>query len=235
MLSSSQGHLFGGYTDVSWTTPKDNIPHYNSSDRSFLFTLQSPSNGFIMKFSLNNQYKKYAIVNDQSSGPIFGGMSQPDIGIYESNQQFRCQIHFPIVYKSAVGVSLFPNSENCIVREIEVFGPIFASKIVTLTPTTSISYIFGWSALLTYMIASNSYNRNQEKEGRSLIAFCLLLTGIHFWIEWMPTFAYLFTFILLFDLYHIQGRERSIHPVNRGEKTFIVFLFLTILFLSGKN
>ena len=124
ILSSTNGYLFGGYVDVNWTKT-ERIPTYHSSTRAFLFSLMNSKKIPATKYPINLQYRDYAIVNDHLSGPIFGTMEQPDVGIYEFKNQFRCQVNFPSVYRGDSVVSGFPTSSSCIINEIEVFIPIF--------------------------------------------------------------------------------------------------------------
>ena len=128
VLSSTRGYLFGGYTDANWNTSLGDLPTYARSEKTFLFSLVSPQNLPARKFPLNTRYAEYSIVNDFLSGPIFGGMMRPDIGIHESNGQFRCQVHFPSLYMSGVGISSLPPSDGCIIDEIEVFIPVFKTS-----------------------------------------------------------------------------------------------------------
>jgi hypothetical protein len=77
------------------------------------------------KFLLDIKYQNYATVNDFLSGPVFGHMMRPDVGIYDVSGEFRCQIHFPSLYKGSIGVPYFPTTNDCIINEIEVFTPVF--------------------------------------------------------------------------------------------------------------
>jgi hypothetical protein len=127
IILSTKVYLFGGYTNTNWTSPT-----YSQSTNAFLFSLMSSQKFPATKFPINLRYRNYAIVNDVLSEPIFGVMDQPDIGIYDLNNQFRCQIHFPSVYKGDIDGSGFPFSNDCMINEIEVFIPVFKESSLFL-------------------------------------------------------------------------------------------------------
>ena len=69
VIRSSDGFIFGGFADKSWKSSG----RYCKSDKSFLFSLKSPSNEVGMaKMRINQNKCSYAMVHKSSSGPVFG-------------------------------------------------------------------------------------------------------------------------------------------------------------------
>ena len=175
------------------------------------------------------KYRDYAIVNDILSGPIFGGMSQPDIGTFESNQQFRCQIHFPSVYKSGIGMISFPNSEDCIINEIEVFIPVFvkSSSVPRSTGTTLLSYLFLCMTFLIFCSMIVHYNRKQQPNARFLYCVSLVLIVVNHYFGMLFVLEVLLVPIVVVDWGFPNGcaLDRRI----RGEKRFLMSSIIILL------
>ena len=65
-VRSTDGYVFGGYTDISW----DCSGNYRSSSKCFLYSLSSRSGLGPVKMPIS---KQQAIYNEASYGPTFGG------------------------------------------------------------------------------------------------------------------------------------------------------------------
>jgi len=64
IIKTTTGKIFGGYTDVSWSTGGG----YSTSSTSFLFRLR-PAIGW---YALKSYYRNHAVYNIASYGPTFG-------------------------------------------------------------------------------------------------------------------------------------------------------------------
>ncbi|XP_069110335.1 interferon-induced protein 44-like isoform X1 [Argopecten irradians] len=78
VISDTEGHVYGGYTSVSWQSAF--IPQVYDRD-AFLFYRDNGSVQNMEKFSVRKC--ESAIAYDQTSGPIFG--SEPDLGVFTGN------------------------------------------------------------------------------------------------------------------------------------------------------
>jgi hypothetical protein len=88
---------FGGYTDISWTSPRKHHCRYkNENGKTFIFTLTNPYNIPPTQYFLKD--RNFAEIYDNSSyGPCFGG-SDIRIG-------FECGNHhnFPTIFDDTTG------------------------------------------------------------------------------------------------------------------------------------
>ena len=230
VLSSTRGYLFGGYTDANWNTALDDLPTYGRSEKTFLFSLVSPEKYPARKFRLDVRYPQYVIVNDLLSGPIFGGMMRPDIGILESNGQFRCQVHFPSLYKSETDVSPFPTSDGCIIDEIEVFIPVFKTstsvsfwllkKLAALILTLIGSFVFGFVGVY--------YNRRERLRARLSSCLSLLFVWMNYWWGTLLLLGLLFL-LLLVRQWHQRPQSSVLSYDIQIEKRLIMSAFVALL------
>lgn len=93
IIQSSNGHVFGGYTDVSWDCSND----YKKSTNAFIFSLINANNHPI-KVNIDPNESQFAIGCDESEGPIFGEGHD----IYIANNchvQMQNYSNFPYSYK----------------------------------------------------------------------------------------------------------------------------------------
>lgn len=236
VLSSTNGFLFGGYTDANWTTPQQGSPTYSRSTRAFLFSLVSPQRLPATKLFLDARYYNYATVNDFLSGPIFGNMMRPDLGIFESNGEFRCQINFPSWYRSAVGVPYLPTSDDCVINEIEVFTAVFpsSSSLIFRVLINAFFLIITFLEVFIYFLAVVSYETNTRTMGRFFSICCLILLCINSPYLYSLLTELLFVVILIFSWIPSTRNDGSYE--TRYEKHLImsafVFLLLGIILLQ---
>ncbi|UJR17410.1 hypothetical protein I4U23_004305 [Adineta vaga] len=228
IMSTIKGYLFGGYVDANWTTSLDHVPTYNPSVKAFLFSLMNAAKTPAKKFSIDRRYRNYAIVNDISSGPIFGGMNQPDIGTYEMNGHFRCQIHFPSVYMSGIGISSFPSSNDCIINEMEVFIPVlkkpstFLWSIFKIMICLIVIFVgwFGFALILRY------YNLNKPIVARALCCLSLFLLWINYLYGQLLLLGLLCS-IILASQWKLPN-QRSLISI-RSEKRLVMSCYIMLL------
>ena len=71
VLKSSEGFLFGGYTDVPWHNPS--LGSWNYSTKSFLFSFKSFLTGGVpVKLTLNDGNNSRAVYHCNTNGLVFG-------------------------------------------------------------------------------------------------------------------------------------------------------------------
>ena len=90
VIKDDQNNVFGGYTDVPWTSSGGSWKH---SDVSFLFRLSSEGQRNVTKFTLRGTDNKDAVYHNSSYLCVFGG--RHDIVISDncnSNQISSCNI-----------------------------------------------------------------------------------------------------------------------------------------------
>ncbi|CAF1629359.1 unnamed protein product [Adineta ricciae] len=226
VVSTTNGYLFGGYVDVNWTTSLNHVPAYSSSTKAFLFSLLNVMKIPAKKFSIDKRYRNYAVVNDVSSGPIFGDMNQPDVGIYEINGHFRCQIHFPSVYMGGVGVSSFPPSNDCIINEMEVFIPVWKPSFVYIIRNVIISLAITFSGWFAFTAMLGNYRRNNVQEGRVCGFVCLFLA----WVNYLyGCFVLLEAFMLILTIIDWKYPERYDLRSIRSEKRFVSVCIVVLI------
>ena len=88
VIKDDQNNVFGGYTDVPWTSSGGSWKH---SDVSFLFQLSSEGQRNVTKFTLNGINNDYAVWHNSNFLCVFGF----DIVIHDncnSNQNSYCNI-----------------------------------------------------------------------------------------------------------------------------------------------
>ena len=233
VLSSTNGFLFGGYTDTNWTTSTEGFATYGRTTNAFIFSLMSSQSTPVSKFSLDTRYRNYATVNDFLSGPIFGGMTRPDIGIYESSGEFRCQINFPSLYKGGVGVPYFPTSDNCVINETEIFIPVFekaaakSSSFLGSVFKIIIALAISCMDAFVFIIVALSYNDRDSFWGR-LFFSCL---GLFFvWMNYLYGYALLaesFLIGILFSEWDQPSGSDAAHDI-RQEKRLVMLSFVIL-------
>ena len=122
VIRSSDGFIFGGFADKSWTSSGI----YCESDKSFLFSLKSPSNevGTAKMRIIQNQCS-YAMFHHSSYGPIFG--CGYDLCIKsDANNNSNSKSNLGHTYEIPPGQTdtFLVGSKNFKVSEIEVFQVI---------------------------------------------------------------------------------------------------------------
>jgi len=118
-------YIFGGYTDVSWSSPSSG--GYASSSKSFIYSLYNINGYAPVKLQIASGRKQYAIYRDSSHGPRFGGAN--DIYISNnaaSNRQSHtyCGITYPLPpgYSSCCSsCTFYAGSYKFTPTDIEVF------------------------------------------------------------------------------------------------------------------
>lgn len=188
----------------------------------------------VSKFSLDPRYRNYATVNDFLSGPIFGGMTRPDIGIYESSGEFRCQINFPSVYKGGVGVPYFPTSDNCVINETEIFIPVFEKAAAASSSSflgSILKMIIGLATsgidAFIFMIIALSYN-DRDSFWMRLFFSCLGLFSV--WMNYFYGYmvlAELLLILILFSEWDQPNGSNAVHDI-RQEKRLVLASFVIL-------
>ncbi|XP_068716910.1 uncharacterized protein [Montipora capricornis] len=117
-------YIFGGYTDVSWSSTPCS---YASSNKSFIYSLYNINGYAPVKLPVKSGYQSHAIFRCSNSGPTFG--SGYDIHIYDnaaSNPYSRtfCGITYPPppgYSSSRSSCRFYAGSYNFNLTDIEVF------------------------------------------------------------------------------------------------------------------
>ena len=119
VIRSSDGFIFGGFSDKPWTSNWG----YCDSDKAFLFSLTSPSNKYgPKKMSIKHGECSFAMRHDPSFGPIFGGGHDLCICSDANNNSCSCS-NLGRTYELPPGQTntFLVGSNNFKVSEIEVF------------------------------------------------------------------------------------------------------------------
>jgi hypothetical protein len=113
IIRSTEGYLFGGYTNVAWNS----IGQYTYDSGSFIFTLFNPYNIVPTHYKLNLGKESNAIYDGSDCGPCFGGN---DIYVESGNQ---CTFGFPSTYADTTrkGNKTFTGANTCTIDEMEVY------------------------------------------------------------------------------------------------------------------
>ena len=122
VIRSSDGFIFGGFADKSWTSANK----YCDSDKSFLFSLKSPSNEVgTAKMRIKQNTYSNAICHGPSYGPTFGGGHDLYIAS-DANKNNTSITNFGHTYELPPGQTreFLVGSNNFKVSEIEVFQVI---------------------------------------------------------------------------------------------------------------
>ena len=124
VIRSSDGFIFGGFADKPWTSANK----WCESDKSFLFSLKSPSNEVgTAKMRIMQNMCSYAMLHHSSLGPIFGGVpfgGGRDFCIYsDANNNSNSSSNLGHTYEIPPGQTniFLVGSKNFKVSEIEVF------------------------------------------------------------------------------------------------------------------
>jgi len=78
IAKTSKGYVFGGYSDVPWTSHNDG--DWKSSEEAFLFSLRCHAGLAPTKLKLKPDRNKYAVYHRSDYGPTFGGWHDLCIG-----------------------------------------------------------------------------------------------------------------------------------------------------------
>ena len=119
VISSSSGHLFGGFTNQNWH--RHTHEKYNADPTAFIFTLSNPHKISPTKYAISESHISEAIQSDPSCGPIFGAS---DMAICTGcNSSSGSKIKFPASYVDTTrkGATTFTGTETFTVAEIEVY------------------------------------------------------------------------------------------------------------------
>lgn len=120
IIKNSNGHIFGGFASISWTSSGS----YRQAPGSFLFTLTNMHGIQPTKFSLNNENDGNAVYHKNGYGPIFG--DGDGLWIYpDCNNNTKSNAQFS-VYNDTTGKggSVFSSNTSSVhfqVNNIEVF------------------------------------------------------------------------------------------------------------------
>ena len=122
VIRSSDGFIFGGFADKSWTSSEE----WCESDKAFLFSLKSPSNEVgPTKMSIKPNVCSNAMTHYPSYGPTFGGGHDLYIAS-DANRNSHSQSYLGDTHELPPGQinTFLVGSNNFKVSEIEVFQVI---------------------------------------------------------------------------------------------------------------
>ncbi|CAF1403629.1 unnamed protein product [Didymodactylos carnosus] len=117
----TDGHLFGGYTAVPWSSPITG--RYCEDPRAFLFTLTNSSNIPPTKFYIDPNESKYSVYHQIGKGPSFGrndlhvphNANSPK-GLVTGNDYFYLDLPQSPTYIDTIGMGTIWN-----MLEIEIY------------------------------------------------------------------------------------------------------------------
>jgi len=117
IIRCTDGFIFGGFSDVPWTSSGD----YARSDRAFLFSLHNAVGLAPTKLPLNGSSNDTAVYCHQSYGPTFGYGN--DLQIAKLPQSNHSQINLGETYQVPPGQNgnFLTGSSSFRAAEIEVF------------------------------------------------------------------------------------------------------------------
>jgi hypothetical protein len=120
IVKSTEGCIFGGYSDQSWERHYSNGYSYKSSSRAFLFSIVNPAGLAPMKLPLTGKWNDNAVRWDSSYGPVFGIGGSLCI-CDKCNTVKESYSHLGVSY-SHNGYTFLTSSKRFLVAEIEVFA-----------------------------------------------------------------------------------------------------------------
>ena len=120
LIKNEKGHIFGGYSSISWESEGGNI----SDSNAFIFTLTNIYNTQPTKFENIKDGKE--VYHKKGNGPIFGRYGT-DICTYSNFITNKSNSSFPNSFKDVIGKgkSIFSSNENSneyFIKEMEVFS-----------------------------------------------------------------------------------------------------------------
>jgi len=120
IINTTDGHMFGGFTSMSWTS--DDEGAYKADATAFLFTLSNPHGIKPTKYVIK-EGGKCAIRSKTIRGPMFGGGHDIFVGSL-SNSNAYSYIKFPYSFIDTTGKGdkTFTGSNNFTSSEIEVYS-----------------------------------------------------------------------------------------------------------------
>jgi hypothetical protein len=124
VIKSTSGHLFGGYSSISWESPTNG--ETKNAPNSFIYTLSNPHGIAPSKFPLRFPQ---AVRITKKHGPIFGARPYLGVGIWcdiiirDNCNTAENSIFFPSSYLDTTtkGDKLFTGAKTFQVADIEVF------------------------------------------------------------------------------------------------------------------
>ena len=118
IMKSSNNHLFGGYTAISWTSDTD----WKQDTTAFLFTLTNPHEISATKYSIDTAKDAHGVFHHAHSGPWFGGANEFTVSCH--GNMYHCITDaFPHVYidTTGEGPNTFTGAASCNVPDLEVY------------------------------------------------------------------------------------------------------------------
>ena len=122
IVKSTEGCIFGGYSDKSWESTV--YGSYRSSSRAFLFSIVNPAGLAPMKLPLTGKRNDYAVCCYYFCGPMFGGGHDLCI-LGNCNTVKKSSSNLGVTYTLPPGQdrnTFLAGSEYFLVAEIEVFA-----------------------------------------------------------------------------------------------------------------
>ncbi|EDO29560.1 predicted protein [Nematostella vectensis] len=127
LVSVGGRYVFGGYSDVAWTMSDRG---WQSSSRSFLFTLCNKNGYRPEKLPLRRTPDEYAIYDHTSFGPVFGGPVFSDLFIDDNAGGNEVSCTDPLMYARPQGATfdgpcdVFAGTCKFTPNEMEVFHEV---------------------------------------------------------------------------------------------------------------
>jgi hypothetical protein len=120
IVKSTEGYIFGGYSDQSW----ESYDCWKSSSRAFLFSIVNPAGLAPMKLPLTGEWSYDAVYFVSSCGPVFG--EGRDLFILDKcNTEKKSYSNLGYTYTlppGQDGKTFLAGSDRFLVAEIEVFA-----------------------------------------------------------------------------------------------------------------
>jgi len=113
IIQATTSDIFGGYTDVAWSSKEG----YVASANAFLFTLLNPYGIEATKFPLSGSKNASAMYHGKSFGPNFGGNDM------QISFDKPSTTGFPHAYKDTLGkgAAIFAGTATFSIKDIEVW------------------------------------------------------------------------------------------------------------------
>ena len=130
IVKSTEGFIFGGYSDQSWATSGDSYGVWKSSSRAFLFSVVNSAKLAPLKLPQDQQCDEEAVYCEHDCGPSFG--SEDDLNIDdECNSDDSSYSYLGGTYTLPPGQNaqtFLAGSNNFRVADYEVFAALLCSS-----------------------------------------------------------------------------------------------------------
>ena len=121
VIRSLTGHIFGGFTTVSWSSSGED----QSDARAFLFTLENPYGIKPTKYPVKESSVMFAVSHRKANGPTFGSTFNggSDIHLRDPFNALGSRIFFPHTYADTTGngSKIFTGDSHFSCTDVEIF------------------------------------------------------------------------------------------------------------------